>query len=130
MCRLACVRVFWVRKGGGPLQVPLSTIYVLCTFHVPLSTVYVLCTFQREKVDSMEPHDIRECTFHPRIGNAEDVLLQTQAARLAETEEERYATDRGAHVICNEAFVSGWGGVGWGGGLRAKCVPDRVVLLL
>ncbi len=45
---------------------------------------------QREKVQSIQPHDIKECTFHPKIGNADDVLIQTNAARLVETEAERF----------------------------------------
>jgi hypothetical protein len=38
----------------------------------------------------MEDPEVRECTFHPKIGNADDVLVQTRPTRLGETEEERY----------------------------------------
>ena len=50
------------------------------------------CRFivQREKVKDIEPPELKECTFQPKIGNADDILVQTRPARLGETEQERY----------------------------------------
>ncbi len=45
---------------------------------------------QREKIEAIQPADIKECTFQPDIGNTDDVLIQTRPARLGETEEQRY----------------------------------------
>ena len=43
---------------------------------------------QREKLERAARKEDEECTFHPAIGNADDILVHTRPTRLGETKEE------------------------------------------
>ena len=75
-----------------PSDTFLARVMVVMVLEAFVGLSRSCCRFivQREKVKDIEPPELKECTFQPKIGNADDILVQTRPARLGETEQERY----------------------------------------